>query len=398
MGDIRGRKVILLGGSDFQTVAVKRAKEMGLQTILLDMNPNCSARKYADVFEAVSTNDRDAIIRLAKEHKVDGIVCYESDQSILTSSWVCEQLGLPGQPYEAVKIMQNKSLFRKYLLEHGFHCPKSFTCSSTEDALSHIFEIGFPLVIKPEDSCGSVGVTVVSHEADLEKAITLAQDNAKSRKVVIEEFIACTNYQLDGDAFSINGKIVFLGLGNQHKFHGDGSALIISGISFPSMETEENIQKTQEELQKLFNLLHLRTGAYNVEVMIRDGKPYIMECSPRNGGNLIPEVLYHQRGVDLVAATIYAALGEEIEINDQGNLGFYSSYIVRNNKNGLIKNIIKQEENVLEWREYYKPGDEAPNKYKACCAAILKFYSMHEMLHKMDHMSDFIKVEVESSC
>lgn len=394
MENIRGRKVILLGGSDFQTVAVKRAKEMGLQTILLDMNPNCPARKYSDIFEAVSTNDRDAIIRLAKEHKVDGIVCYESDQSILTSSWACEQLGLPGQPFEAVKILQNKSLFRKYLSDNGFNCPKSFTCKSKDDAYKYAKEIGVPLVIKPEDSCGSVGVTVVLSEEDLETAVYDALNYTKSGNVVLEEYIDYSNYQLDGDAFSINGEIVFLGLGNQHKFQGDGSNLVISGLSFPSVEKEDNIRKIKEELQKLFNLLHLKTGAYNIEVMMHKDKPYIMECSPRNGGNLIPEVLVLQRGVDLIEATICAALGEKIIINDKGNLGFYSSYIYRNNTDGIIKNIVKSQEHIIDCREYYKVGDMAPTKYKACCAAILKFNSMDEMLNKMDS-PNFINVEVE---
>lgn len=71
--------------------------------------------KFAHEFHNVSTTDKDAILKLAKELKVDGIVAYASDPSAPTQAYVANKLGLPSNPYESVEILARKDLFREFL-------------------------------------------------------------------------------------------------------------------------------------------------------------------------------------------------------------------------------------------------------------------------------------------
>lgn len=398
------KKVILLGGSDYQTIAVKRAREMGLFTILLDYNPKCPGKKFSDIFEQVSTTDGEEIIRIAKKYAVDGIVCYESDQSITTSAWVCEQLGLPGQPYESVKILQNKASFRKFLKENGFNCPRANGFFDKEEAINRALGYKLPFLVKPVDSCGSKGVSIIWKYDEIEQAINKAFFFSGKKEIILEEYVEKNGYQIAGDGFSVNGKLVFRCFANEH-FDSDGiNSISPIGESFPYYKPVSIHNKIHEEIQHLLDLLHMRTGAYNFDIRLNNNdEVVIMEVSPRNGGCLIPEVINHATGIDEVGYTIKAALGDPCDdMTLVHPKGFYSSYIIHSYEKGTIKQYVIDEElrrnNVLESRFYKLPGDFAPGFDSAdwvLGAMILKYASMDEMLYKMDHMNEFIQVKVE---
>ena len=391
-------------GADYQTVAVKRAKEMGLKTILLDFNSNCPGRMYADVFEKVSTNDGEEIIKVAKKYDADGIVCYESDQSIVTASWVCEQLGLPGQPYESVKISQNKALFRDFLRKNGFICPKFNGFKNKDQAIQETNCYRLPFLIKPVDSCGSKGVSVIDDYQNVEDAVDKAFAFSGKKEIIIEEYVEKSGYQIAGDGFSVNGELAFRCFANEHFDSKGKNGISPIGESFPYFKSEKIHNKIHGEIQRLLILLGMRTGAYNFDIRLdKNDDVIIMEVSPRNGGCLIPEVIQHITGMDEVGYTIKAALGESCsDIGMRKTNGFYSSYIVHGYEKGIIKRFVLDEKlkenNIVDTRFYKKPGDAAPGFEGSdwvLGAMILKYSSMDEMLYKMDHMSDYVKVEVE---
>ena len=106
---------MLLGGNYFQMTATLAAKDLGCHVISVDYLPDNPAHKYADEYHNVSTIDKEKVLELARELKIDGIVSYASDVSAPTAAYVSEALGLPTNPYESVMIMTHKDLFRKFL-------------------------------------------------------------------------------------------------------------------------------------------------------------------------------------------------------------------------------------------------------------------------------------------
>ena len=104
------KKLLMLGGSLYQTYAIKEAKQLGYYVITADYLPSNPGHQFADEYHNISTTDKDAVLRLATELKVDGVVAYASDPAAPTAAYVCEKLGLPTSPYKSVEILSNKDL------------------------------------------------------------------------------------------------------------------------------------------------------------------------------------------------------------------------------------------------------------------------------------------------
>ena len=134
------KKILLLGGSEQQIIAIKTAKRLGLYTVLCDFLNDNPGQYYADKFYLVSTTDKNAVLEVALAEQVDGVVAYASDPAAPTAAYVAEKLGLPGNPYESVKLCTEKDLFRAFLKEHGFNCPQAQGYKTYEEAQRRVEE------------------------------------------------------------------------------------------------------------------------------------------------------------------------------------------------------------------------------------------------------------------
>ena len=159
------KKILLLGGSAQQVVAIETAKQMGYGTVLCDYLPDNPGQYAADRFYLTSTTDRDAVLKIAAEERVDGVLAYASDPAAPTAAFVAQELGLPGTPLKSVEILCNKHLFRKFLRDNGFHSPEARDYTDAADALRDADAFSYPLIVKPVDSSGSKGATVVRRPA-----------------------------------------------------------------------------------------------------------------------------------------------------------------------------------------------------------------------------------------
>ena len=158
---MKQKKILLLGGSQQQIPSIKKAKELGFYTVTCDYLPENPGHKFADEYYNVSTTDKEAVLSLAKKLQIDGIVAYASDPAAPTAAYVAEKMGLPGNPYESVKILTEKDLFRDFLHNHGLNCPKAHGYTSCEEAAKDIEQFQFPVMVKPVDSSGSKGVVKI---------------------------------------------------------------------------------------------------------------------------------------------------------------------------------------------------------------------------------------------
>jgi len=397
------KKVLMLGGSHFQVPSIKTAKEMGYYVITCDYLPSNPGHKYADEYHNVSTTDKEAVLKLAKELKIDGIVCYASDPAASTAAYVSEQMGFPTNPYKSVEILSNKDLFRNFLAENNFSVPKAKGYSSIENAKKDFCSFKMPVMIKPVDSSGSKGVSKIDSIKLLEEKAKYALEFSRAKRFIIEEYVEKYGYQIAGDGFSVNGKLVFRCFANEHFDISSNNPFVPIGESWPYNMPERIHQKVHNEIQRLLTLLGMKTGAYNFDIRIdKDENIYLMEIGPRNGGNLIPQVIKYATGVDMVYYTIKAAMGEDCsDLNMVEPKGFWSCYMIHNEKPGIMQNLWIDESfeknNIVEFDMIYNIGDKIPSftgSNGTLGTMILKFESMDEMLTKMDNMSKWVKVIV----
>ena len=290
MGGVKQKKLLLLGGLRYLLPVIEAAHKLGYYVITCDYIPGNIAHKYSDEYHNVSIIDKEAVLALARELEIDGIMSFAVDPGVVTAAYVQDQMGLPGNPYESVKILQNKDRFRRFLSEHGFNVPWAFSFSSVEDTLLKSGEFTYPLIVKPTDSAGSKGVTRVDRAEDLEDAVKYALKHSISERVIVEEFIEKEGCSSDTDCFSVDGELKFVSFSAQRFDEKAANPYTPSAYSWPSTMTKEQEAELTSELQRVLHLLGMRTSIYNVETRIgKNGKTYIMEVSPRGGGNRLAD-------------------------------------------------------------------------------------------------------------
>ena len=390
----------MLGGAPSQVVAIMRAKEMGYYVITCDYLENNPGHTISDEYHNVSTVDKEAVLNLAKSLSVDGVVCYISDPGIPTAAYVAEKLGLPSSPYDSVKILSNKDLFRSYLQKHQFNVPQSKGYATLEEAKAEIHTFKLPVMIKPVDSSGSRGVSKIDSIEFLPEKIEEALRFSRAKRFIIEEYIEKKGYQIGGECFFVNGEIQFVRLVNNH-FQSNSTDLTMPvGDSWPCNLPVFLQGKINSELQRLIKLLNMKTGPLIFEALIDSiGNVYIIDVGVRNSGDLT-QIIKQMEGIDLIEYTIKAALNEDC--SDLVNIepkGYGAVYTIINEKEGLFKYLEIEEglrrDNIVETRLINILSGSKVEKNKYLGTVLLKFPSMKEMLDKMDNMKSNIKVFVE---
>lgn len=333
------KKLMLLGGIRYLLPVIKAAHEQGYYVITADYIPDNIAHKFSDEYVNVSIVDKEAVLKVAQEKQIDGIMSFGVDPGVVAAAYVQEKMGLPAfGPYESVRILQNKDLFREFLTKNNFIVPKAKGFSSIEEALADLSWYEYPVIVKPTDSAGSKGVTRVDNENGLRPALDHAFANSISGKVIVEEFIEKEGCSSDSDSFSLNGNLVFCSFSAQRFDDHAAGPYVPAAFSWPSTFGPKYETELRNELQRLLSLLKMNTSVYNIETRIgKNGKPYIMEVSPRGGGNRLSEMLRYATGVDLITACTRAAVGDSVEnIEQKPYNGHWAEIILHAEKDGLF--------------------------------------------------------------
>lgn len=399
------KKILLLGGSRYLLPVIKSAHELGLYVITCDYLPDNIAHKYSDEYVNVSIIDKEAVLEAAKKLEIDGIMSFATDPGVVTAAYVAEKLGLPyGGSYESVSILQDKGRFRRFLTEHNFNVPHAKSYEKLEDALCDTELFTWPVIVKPVDSAGSKGVTRVDDKNELRKAIEYALDFSHCDQFIIEDFIEKKGCSSDTDSFSIDGKLVATTFSSQRFDVQSDNPYAPMAYSWPSTFSREHEDELTSEIQRLLTLLDMQSSIYNIETREGvDGKAYIMEVSPRGGGNRLAEMIRYASGVDMIKAAVQAAVGLQIDKVEQPQYdGCWAEYVLHSRVDGKFKELWIEPDfaakNVIEVDLWVNKGEEIHSFTAANFAigtVVMKFSTQEELESKLSSMERYIKVIVE---
>lgn len=392
---------MILGGARYALPVIKAAHELGLYVITCDYLPDNIAHKYSDEYCNVSIIDKDAVLEAAKKLEIDGIVSFACDPGVVTAAYVAEKMGLPScGSYESVSILQNKGRFRKFLTEHGFNVPVAKGYTSIEDAVKDVDLFNWPVIVKPTDSAGSKGVTRVDDPKELKKSIEYALSFSHCDEFIIEDFITQKGFSSDTDSFSVDGELKFVSF-NSQRFDADAeNPYTPAAYSWPSSMSKEHQEELKNEIQRLLHLLNMGTSIYNIETREgTDGKAYIMEVSPRGGGNRLAECLHYATGVDLVKNTVRAAVGLPVEgVEQKPYDGYWAEVILHSDRAGVFDSLwiaddIK--ENVFERDLWIEAGTKVGGfsaANEAIGTLVLRFDTDERLQQVMKDINQYVKV------
>lgn len=395
------KKLLLLGGSAQQIVAIETARRLGYATVLCDYLPDNPGQYHADKFYQTSTTDKQAILEIARAERIHGIVAYASDPAAPTAAFVAEQLGLPGNPADSVEILCNKDRFRRFLRDNGFCAPRSAGYTDADAALAEAEQYRLPVIVKPVDSSGSKGVTVLRRWEDLPQALGFAFSFSRGGRVIMEEFVEKAHpYLIGGDIFVIDGQVRLWGLMNCHR-DPRVNDLVPVGKSYPLALGAGAEQAVRDTLQRMVDALGIRCGAMNVELVVdAGGNVWPIDIGPRNGGNMIPELLGYIFGVDIVELTVRAAMGQPIDLADTEGRGCFATHNLHSHKSGSFQGIrisAELEQYVLRRSIYKKTGDAVEyfdNAAKALGILFMKFPDRDTMMRLLSEVNDHIRIEL----
>lgn len=399
------KKLMLLGGIRYLLPIIKAAHEQGYYVITADYIPDNIAHKFSDEYVNVSIIDKEAVLKVAQEKQIDGIMSFGVDPGVVSASYVQNKMGLPSfGPFESVEILQNKDKFRAFLAKNGFNVPKAKGFDSVDAAMAEADSFPWPVIVKPTDAAGSKGVTRVDKLDDLKPALEYAMDHSISGHIIVEEFIDKSGCSSDTDSMSVDGQLVFTSFCAQRFDAEATNPYTPAAYSWPSTFTKEQEAYLKSEIQRLITLLDLKTSVYNIETRVAtNGKPYIMELTPRGGGNRLCEMLRYATGVDMITAITRSVVGDPIfePIEQKPYNGHWAEIILHADETGVFDHLEISKElpaEIVEEDLWVKQGDKVDSfegANNAIGTLVLRFETVESLEHAITHQREWLKVVVK---
>lgn len=398
------KRLMLLGGLRYLLPVIEEAHKLGVYVITADYLPDNIAHKYSDEYCNVSIIDKEAVLAKARELKIDGILSHAVDPGVVTAAYVAEKMGLPFQcSYEAACILQDKSRFRQFLRDNGFNCPNAKGYTNAEEALKDVDYFNWPVIVKPVDSAGSKGVSRVDDPEKLLDAITYALSESHNGHFIIEDFLEKQGFSAGSESFVVDGKLLYNGFYDQYFDKNAVNPYTPSAEVWPSIMEQKYQNEIKSELQRLFTLLGVTTGLFNVECRVcTNGKAYLMEVSPRAGGNRLSEMLNYAADVNINEAETKKAVGlQVVNMHEPNYKGHFAILVLHSEKEGIFQKIeietTFREKHVIEEEIRISVGDKV-GSFTGANAALgtlfLRFDSREELAEALETQSKWLSIIV----
>ena len=283
---------------------------------LYGIDENISKDKRFKHIMKCNLNEYEKMVEFGRDMKVEAVISDQCDYSLLAQYIVSDHLQLTGPTWEGAYYSNNKYMQRDMCRKQGILIPKYELVLNNEQVKEFALKVGFPIIIKPTDNRGSIGVTKVRDEKEISQALVKAQTCSKSTQVLAEEYIAGTQYTVDGYAYVEQG-CKTLAIAEKTMINGDGE--VAMEINYPALLSDEEYIYLEQTNQKVNNILNYKFGITHSEYIRRNGRFYLVESANRGGGCLTSAlIIKNVSGIDLMRTYIDDCIGgkknEQVQI------------------------------------------------------------------------------------
>lgn len=317
------KRMMILGGSALQVPAIRKAKEMGYEVILVDYDENAVGFPLADVKLVVSTLDQEEVYRQALIYKPDVVITSTSDGPVRTAAYVNEKLGKkPDLAYADSLCATIKSDMRDRLKEERVPIPEYYTVRDFSEFREAVDKLKGYCIVKPADNAGSRGVVLLEekqHTQDkLQEVYEYSKSNSRNGIVMVEEFM--TGAEVSVEAMTVNGETTIITITDKQTTQ--PPFFVEIGHSEPSVLSTEVQEEIRQVALQAIRAIRIQNGPSHTEVKVTERGPKIVEIAARLGGDFITSRLVPlSTGVDMVGNSVLLAAGEEIDLKAKYNKG-----------------------------------------------------------------------------
>ncbi len=350
------KKLMIMGAGIYQVPLIKTAKRMGIHTIAVSIPGNYPGFALADEVCYENTVDYEAVLRVAKEKQVDGIVTAGTDVAVITIGKVCDALGLKGLSFAAAEIASNKLGMKEKYEEYGVRTARfRLVKLDGSDLMEKAAELTFPLIFKAVDSSGSRGIRRVDDVSEFEATRQYVAESTHKDYFLVEEFIE--GEEFGAQAFVQDGKVEFILPHGDFVFHGDTGVPV--GHFAPYDLPEEVVADCKEQLVKAVQAMGLDNCAINADFILRDGKTYVLELGGRSGATCLAELVSIYYGFDYYEKLIRVALGEKVSFASEQAVPNVSKLLMSDTDGVIVSQTDDNvpSDNLVEVQFDYQPGD-----------------------------------------
>jgi biotin carboxylase len=319
-------KILIIGAGWEQLSLIETIKKEGYYIIATHPKMNADGFKIADSFYVKDSRDIQSHISIAEAHQIDAVVTDNCDYSFFTAAVVASKLHLPFANIQSAIYSNNKFEQRLACENAGIKQPVYKKVEILEGLFSAANEIGYPVILKPVDSRGTFGVTIIKTREQLEGAYYDALNNSPSRTLICEEFIEGTLVTVDGFCFKNGHRALAVA---SRKFE-EGIKPVTKEIIYPALFSDEINLKLLRNHDAVVSSLGYNYGHTHGEYLLTsDNEIFLVECANRGGGVYTSSVIVPLlTGIDLNQTLLQQSFGDDNTIVDDEGLGFMKRSVI----------------------------------------------------------------------
>lgn len=350
------KSILVFGVGELQRSIIRRAKLKGLFTIGIDPCADAVCKDEVDAFEIVGGQDFEGTCAVVEKYGVDAIVTAATDKPLVMMARVAEKYGFPFYSVETAQWSTDKYQMKQRFLEGGVPCARGRLIAKVEEA----DDLYYPLIVKPRDNSGSRGVKLCRNKEELQEAMQEALQYSHLDTVLVEEYIEGQEYSIEGLHYEGKSEVIQFTEKTTTEFPYN----VELAHKQPANLTENQKNDIRELVSKIANCMHFENCLSHTELKINERGIFIIETSPRLGGDYITSTLVPlSTGINMEDLLLHIALGEKVD-TQTGRVEKASGVCFFCLPEGIVKKIDPQINDVATWPGVYsfelklKEGDE----------------------------------------
>ena len=347
---------MILGAGIYQVPLIKKAKELGYETIVSSIPGHYPGFDCADKVYYVNTTDKEQILEICKKENVSGICTASTDVAITSIGYVCDYMHLHGISYDTAEKATNKYKMKMAFQKYGVNSAKFKKIENEEELLNEYVSLGKNVILKVVDKSGSRGISKVSNKDELLSAYKNVIQVTGVEYILMEETLSGKEIGIDG--FIRNGQLEYV-FPHDKLVISNGRTDVPAGHVSPLVVSENVMDNLYKQVNLVIKALGLNDCAFNIDAFIIGNDIYIIEAGARIGATGIPQLIKNSSGNDVYEQIVKTAMNQPCVFYNRFEKACMS-YVLYSHVGGLLQKVLYQDVEGVEFSMDYSIGDSIP--------------------------------------